>query len=225
MQKKPVLKVFDLDRTVTRIPTYTLFLILSALRIRPWRLPAFIFVFPFMLAYKLGLVDRRGLKQIMHWLLLGSSLDRRTVDKVANDFADRVLARHVYPQALEMIRTALADGSRVILATASYEFYVSAIARRLGVSEVVATKSRWVGDRLTHRVDGPNCYGWSKFEMLRDYFRRSDTILNDNYVIFYSDHISDRPVFEFVDEPVATNPSTKLRKLAALRGWKVVEWR
>jgi len=41
---------------------------------------------------------------------------------------------------------------------------------------------------------------------------------------FYSDSSSDRPVFEWVDEPVAVNPSRKLARLASEKGWTIQNW-
>ena len=43
-------------------------------------------------------------------------------------------------------------------------------------------------------------------------------------VRFCSDHVSDRPAFEWADEPVAVNPHDKLRRLAEQRGWKIEDW-
>jgi phosphoserine phosphatase len=43
-------------------------------------------------------------------------------------------------------------------------------------------------------------------------------------VRFYSDHVSDRPAFEWSDEPVAVNPHAKLRRLAEQRGWTIEDW-
>jgi phosphoserine phosphatase len=44
------------------------------------------------------------------------------------------------------------------------------------------------------------------------------------HVRFYSDHVSDQPVFEWADEPVAVNPHGRLRRLAEQRGWAVEDW-
>jgi phosphoserine phosphatase len=44
------------------------------------------------------------------------------------------------------------------------------------------------------------------------------------HVRFYSDHVSDRPAFEWADEPVAVNPHEKLRRLAEQRGWAIKDW-
>ena len=59
-----LLAIYDMDRTVTRRPTYTPFLLHAALRLAPWRLllaPAVLIV---SLVYLLGLVDRGRLKEI-----------------------------------------------------------------------------------------------------------------------------------------------------------------
>jgi phosphoserine phosphatase len=44
------------------------------------------------------------------------------------------------------------------------------------------------------------------------------------HVRFYSDHVSDRPAFEWADEPVAVNPHGTLRLLAEERGWAIEDW-
>ena len=41
---------------------------------------------------------------------------------------------------------------------------------------------------------------------------------------FYSDHVSDAPVLEWADEPVAVNAHGPLRTLAKARGWPIVDW-
>jgi hypothetical protein len=52
------LAVYDLDRTITRKPTYTLFLIHCAMRRQQWRLIFVPVVILAMLAYAMGLFDR-----------------------------------------------------------------------------------------------------------------------------------------------------------------------
>ena len=43
-------------------------------------------------------------------------------------------------------------------------------------------------------------------------------------VRFYSDHVSDEPVLAWADTAIAVNPSRGLRRLAARRGWEIVDW-
>ncbi len=58
--------------------------------------------------------------------------------------------------------------------------------------------------------------------MIVDWLERSG--FDRLHVRFYSDHASDKPVFEWADEPVAVNPHGRLRRLADQRGWAVEDW-
>lgn len=55
--------------------------------------------------------------------------------------------------------------------------------------------------------------------MAREGLTRSDLRIR-----FYSDHVSDAPVLEWADEPFAVNAHGPLRKLAAAKGWTVLDW-
>lgn len=224
MLEKPRVLIFDLDRTITRLPTYTPFLLRSALKLAPWRLVLIIFLIPFFGAYAVGLVDRKGLKQIMHRMFLGANLKKHRVEMIANRFADHIIPAGVFDQARDLISCAQTRGDRVILATASHRFYVTAIANRLNIGEIVATKSVWRNDALTWKIDGENCYGDGKVRMVRDHLANAGVDPVMHHIVFYSDHISDLPLFELSDEPVATNPSATLRDLARHRGWQILEW-
>jgi phosphoserine phosphatase len=60
--------------------------------------------------------------------------------------------------------------------------------------------------------------------MIADWVEQSGLKGAHGHVRFYSDHVSDRPVFEWADEPVAVNPHGKLRRLAERCGWKIEDW-
>jgi phosphoserine phosphatase len=42
--------------------------------------------------------------------------------------------------------------------------------------------------------------------------------------IFYTDSFADLSVLEVVGTPVAVNPDLRLRRVAAKRGWSIVDW-
>ena len=60
--------------------------------------------------------------------------------------------------------------------------------------------------------------------MITGWFARTGFARAATHIRFYSDHASDRPTFDWVDEPVAVNPHAKLRRLASDRGWRIVDW-
>ena len=219
------LAIYDLDRTITRRPTYTLFLIHCALRRQRWRLlfvPAVIIA---MLAYAAGLFDRGRLKEICQSLLIGRHIHAADLRPLAESFADATVAGNVRPGARWAIERDRQQGRRLVLATASYRLYADAIAERLGFDDVIATGSViGLDDRVHAKIDGDNCYGPAKLRMIAEWVERSGLTGVHGHVRFYSDHASDAPVFDWSDEPVAVNPHARLARLAATRGWAVEDW-
>ncbi len=219
------LAIYDMDRTVTRRATYTPFLLHCALRRAPWRLLLLPFVALSMLAYVTRLIDRGRLKEINHRLLVGHRVHPKELKPLIESFADKQVATNVRPGARAAIARDKADGRRLVLATASYRLYADAIAERLGFDDVIGTGSIiGLDDRVHARIAGENCYGPAKLRMIADWVEASGLKGARGHVRFYSDHVSDRPAFEWSDEPVAVNPHGKLRRLAEARGWAVEDW-
>jgi HAD superfamily hydrolase (TIGR01490 family) len=219
------LAIYDMDRTVTRRATYTPFLLHCALRRAPWRLLLLPFVALSMLAYVTRLIDRGRLKEINHRLLVGHRVHPRELKPLIESFADKQVATNVRPGARAAIARDKADGRRLVLATASYRLYADAIAQRLGFDDVIGTHSLIGLDERVHaRIAGENCYGPAKLRMIADWVEASGLKGARGHVRFYSDHVSDRPAFEWSDEPVAVNPHGKLRRLAEARGWAIEDW-
>ncbi len=219
------LAIYDMDRTVTRRATYTPFLIHCATRRAPWRLLLLPLVALSMLAYVLRLIDRGKLKEINHRLLLGAKIHPRELKPLVESFADRQVAANIRPGARSAIARDKAEGRRLVLATASYRLYADAIAKRLGFDDVIGTGSLIGIDQRVHaKIAGENCYGPAKMRMIADWVEKSGLKGVHGHVRFYSDHVSDRPAFEWADEAVAVNPHGKLRRLADRRGWTIEDW-
>jgi len=219
------LAVYDMDRTVTRRATYTPFLLHCATRRAPWRLLFLPLVALSMLAYVARVIDRAKLKEINHRLLLGQMIHPRELKPLVESFADKQLASNIRPGARAAIARDKVEGRRLVLATASYRLYADAIAERLGFDDVIGTGSIvGLDDRVHARIAGENCYGPAKLRMIADWVEASGLRRAHGHVRFYSDHVSDRPAFEWADEPVAVNPHRKLRRLAERRGWRIEDW-
>jgi HAD superfamily hydrolase (TIGR01490 family) len=219
------LAIYDMDRTVTKRPTYTPFLIHCAIERAPWRLLFLPLVAVAMLSYAAKIIDRARLKEICHALLLGRSIHPKDLKPLVDSFADATVSGNIRPGARQAIGRDKAEGRRLVLATASYRLYADAIAARLGFDDVIATGSViGLDDGVLARIDGENCYGEAKKRMVDDWVEASGLTGKHGHVRFYSDHVSDAPVFDWADEPVAVNPHGKLRELATARGWAVEDW-
>jgi len=219
------LAIYDMDRTVTKRATYTPFLLHCARRRAPWRLLFLPIVLLSMIAYLLKLIDRGRLKEINHHLLLGGTIHPSELKPLVDSFADAQIAANIRPGALKAIARDKSEGRRLVLATASYRLYADAIAERLGFDDVIGTGSViGLDDRVRAKIAGENCYGPAKKLMIDEWIAKSGLIGDHGHVRFYSDHASDRPVFEWAQEAVAVNPHAKLQRLAEERGWRIEDW-
>jgi HAD superfamily hydrolase (TIGR01490 family) len=221
-----LLAIYDMDRTVTRRATYTPFLIHAALSLAPWRLLLLPIVALTMLAYVLKLVDRGRLKEINYRLLVGAGVPPGRLEPVVESFAERQVAANILPGARAAIAADKEAGRRLVLATASYRLYAAAIARRLGFDDVIATETGLdAKGRVTARIDGSNCYGLAKRDMIEAWLQRQGLARDAVHIRFYSDHVSDAPSHRLADEPVAANAHRRLVRLAQAEGWEVLDWR
>ncbi len=220
------LAIYDMDKTVTRRPTYTPFLIHAARTRQPWRLLLLPFVAVTILAYLARLIDRGRLKEFNHALLIGRTLPATEAVTLAESFARETLAKNILPEARNRIDAEKAGGYRLVLATASYAFYAGAIARALGFDDTIGTMTRTdVSGALLACIDAQNCYGTAKLEMVEAWMTREGLKRADCHIRFYSDHVSDAPCLNWADEAYATNAHAPLAALAKQRGWEVLDWR
>jgi len=220
-----LLAIYDMDKTITHAPTWTPFLIHSARSGAPWRL-ALVPVAAFAaMGYVARLMSRGRLKQVMQRMMLGKSMSPEQERRAATAFADRVTKDGVFAAALRQIEADRAAGYRLVMATASYRFYVEAIAERLGFDAVIGTESlRDAKGHLLAGIDGENCYGPAKLAMIEAWMAREGIARADAHVRFYSDHVSDAPTFAWADEPFAVNAHGPLRLLAKAKGWPMPDW-
>lgn len=219
------LAIYDMDKTITRQPTWTPFLAFAMRGRARWRLALMPAAAIAGLAYVAKLIDRAKLKQTTQWLVMGGSTAATRVDELSAAFADHIVATGVLDAARKRIAADKAEGYRLVMATASYAFYARAIAERLGFDAVIATDH--LGQDLDYvraRIAGDNCYDAAKLRMITDWMAGEGIPREAAHIRAYSDHVSDAPMLQFADEPYAANPHKPLAELAGERGWPRVDW-
>ena len=222
---KTALAIYDMDRTITRRPTYAAFMWRATTRLAPWRMllaPLLLFT---GLAYLMGFIDRGRLKELNFRLLVGRVAPER-LDRVVQGFADSQVRTNIMPGARARLAEDKAAGRRLVLATASYRLYAAAIAQRLGFDDVIATDVEYDRQgRTVARIDGVNCYGLGKLDMIEAWLQRQGLERDAVHIRFYSDHVSDSVVHRWANEAFATNAHARLIRVAEQEGWEVLDWR
>lgn len=143
-------------------------------------------------------------------------------------FMDQIVHPAIREEALALVRAHQRRGDHVAIITATNAFVTRPIAEAFGVSDLIAVE-------LEHD-DSPGGSGWitgaiagipsareGKVQRFEQWLHERELGWADVAVTFYSDSTNDLPLLERADEPVATNPDARLRAIALLRGWRILD--
>lgn len=216
----PRAALFDMDRTLVRVDTATLYVryqraigevgVRDSLRVAYW-----------LLQYTFGVVDAERVARKALSAYRGKS-ERWMIERCDAWFTEWVLP-HVADAGRRAVRRHQQGGDVVAIVTGATPYAARPLARELGIEHVVCTElSIDEQGRFTGEIDPPMCYGEGKIARTERVARAHGFDLSD--ATFYSDSITDLPLLERVREPVAVNPDARLARVARRRGWRVERW-
>ncbi len=164
--------------------------------------------------------DRRLLNIAMAEIFKGISHDRLLA--LGEEYCERVLTRHLYPRAVELLHANRAAGLEPILVTGSPDFVADPLARRLGVATVAANRFVFSRERATGRLHEPIMAGAEKAAWCAEYAAANGLELRDCWG--YADSIYDLDFLAALGHPVAVNPDRRLERTAISRRWPIVRF-
>jgi len=216
--------IFDLDETLTTRGTWGRFVSL-VIKGKPWKLAGLWARAAFgQVIYKVGSAERISVKRgMLRWSLSGQSRD--VLAALAEEFADNEIANGLRPGAIRQLDIHRAAGDEIMIASAGADIVVEAIAKRLGINEVVCTKLAWKDGICARHFGSENCYGPGKLDMLSKRLETFDDFQREAaHITMYTDSYSDLPVLKFADKGVAVNADARLTREAAIHGFETVDW-
>lgn len=216
----PGIDFFDVDHTITRHSSGARYI---SLAIRKRILPArLLFIVPYYsLTYKLGTFR---LKEYADGFPFLKGVRREVLEDIAKESFETKLREDIFPGAISLIRDLQAAGRKIALATSSIDIIVRPLAEYLGVAKVIATSLEFRDGVCTGQMaGGVPLFRNEKRRYVLEYIDASGEKRED--CSFYSDSIYDPPLLEEVGRPVAVNPDFRLRKVARLKGWPIVDFR
>ncbi|MBC8496335.1 MAG: HAD-IB family phosphatase [Chloroflexi bacterium] len=169
--------------------------------------------FPLM---KLGLLDRQ--KTMTAWLQAEIGLLRGLPMSEVNAMAEWVVFNEMWPKCrpeilLEFEKKRL-SGAQIVVVSGAYQPIVEAFARKMD-ARAIGTQLRYEDGRLSGIELPVNSYQ-HKTEKVRVLYPDA------RIVAAYGDTLSDLPMMEMSEQPVAVYPDAKLLRVAEERGWRVM---
>ena len=217
MQRK--IAVFDVDNTI--VDGFTEKIFAQYLFWRGQFPPGlFIDLLFWFIKYKLNFkVDLVGIRRKMFSLFGGHGV-AEVAEIFSRCFSEKIKPR-IFPEAIRRIRKHQEMGYEIVLISASLEPLILELRGFLGVKYSIATKLSVVNGYYDGNVEGEIIYGGNKVYALTAFAEANGFTFSGSYV--YCDHISDLPVMEICEHPIAINPGKQLKKIAEERRWEVVK--
>jgi len=157
--------------------------------------------------------DRRLLNMKLFEAYKGVSRDR--LWELGEEYCERVLMRHLYPRAIEMLEANRAAGIEPVLVTGSPDFLVEPLSRRLNVDHFAANRLVYSRGIATGRMLEPVMAGSEKAIWCESFAAERRVSLAAYY---------DLPFLCALGHPVAVNPDRRLLAAAHNRKWPIVRF-
>ncbi|HEY2525347.1 MAG TPA: HAD-IB family hydrolase [Candidatus Binataceae bacterium] len=164
--------------------------------------------------------DRRLLNMKLFEAYKGVSRDR--LWELGEEYCERVLMRHLYPRAIEMLEANRAAGIEPVLVTGSPDFLVEPLSRGLNIDHFAANRLVYSRGIATGRMLEPVMAGSEKAVWCESFAAERRVSLDACWG--YADSYYDLPFLCALGHPVAVNPDRRLLAAAHNRKWPIVRF-
>lgn len=219
--KEQPVAVFDLDGTISDRDTYVHFLVFC-LKKKPLRFLRTPVLPIYLIVHKLGLRSNHWLKaRFLRTVVAGIAPAELTL--ITAEFVDVTMHTNIKEEALLELARLRGEGYLLVLATASFSFYVNQIFSALDMDELLCSSAQTDADGvLTGEIDGENCIGEEKARRIQKLLchRRLKQVARG-----YSDSAVDFPMLKMSAVAFLVDPKAATVKAAARYGYQILYWK
>ena len=164
-----------------------------------------------------GILDRE--KAMAEWMRREINLLKGFSPDEFNEVAEWIVENEMWSQRRDYMVKELekfnGSGTKIVLVSSAYQPLVDLFADHID-ADAIGSSLIYQENKLTG-VETP----------MNAYQQKADNILarykNEKISAAYGDTMSDLPMMEISEEPVAVTPSPELRKIAEHRGWRIID--
>lgn len=128
------------------------------------------------------------------------------------------IARLIYPESRALVEAHQAKGHTLAVISSATPYQVEPAAHDLDIKHVLCSHLEVENGEFTGGVIRPTCFGQGKVTAAEKLAAETGADLDRSF--FYSDSTDDLQLLDRVGKPQPLNPSRKLARVAADRGWK-----
>ncbi len=143
--------------------------------------------------------------------------------KLRQQFIDEKIKPIMTQTGKKLIDESQAEGSTVIIATATNDFVTRPIADLFNVDTLIATEFEIQNNHFTGKVLGEPCFRDGKLNKVKKWINENDYDLSKTS--FYSDSFNDLPLLEQVKYPIIVDGDDKLVEIGKNNNWECISFR
>ena len=152
-----------------------------------------------------------------------ASIPKDKVDALVAEYVKTVVADKIFKEAKDLLIKLEEEKEQILLISASADFIVKAVAKSIGIKDVIAVKIRVENGFYTNKIEGVPSFKEGKVICLEKYLMDHPQI--DGKITFYTDSINDLPLCLTADEVFTVNPGLLLRQKALENNWPILNWK
>jgi HAD superfamily hydrolase (TIGR01490 family) len=201
--------IFDVDRTLVRLPTERLFFLFLFWRriISPPRALRFLKELTFHRQ------DRYRNKSYLQGLAVPE------IETLARDCYQKLIKPRLSRVGQACLLAHQNQGHKIIVLTGSLECLMLSLKKDLAADWLIATQLQTSSNHYTGAIAGLHPRGQNKLRLLLELSQVAGFDLSQSFA--YADHLSDLPLLQHVGRPVAVNPSPQLKTFAQAHSWPI----
>lgn len=167
--------------------------------------------------YVVGIFSAQQAKE--HFLAFIDGIEEEKMQELVREFYEKSLVNIFYKDAIETMKRLKSEGCKIILISASAEFYLNELYKIKEIDKIIGTKFKVVNGKHTRIIEGYNCKGEVKVERLMEYIKEENMDVDFKNSYMFSDSLSDSPLFHLVGHPYLINYKKNHDKFEVLN-WK-----
>jgi HAD superfamily hydrolase (TIGR01490 family) len=153
------------------------------------------------------------------WL---KGLRQEPIDELSKEVVDKYLIRSIRPEIIKAMGFHRENNAGLVILSSAISSICFPMGRHLGVEEIICTTMEIAEGIMTGKPEGNFCFGAEKRIRLLSFCEKNHYDPAEAW--YYSDSVSDLPVFEVVGHPVCITPDKKLTRIASEKGWEICDW-
>lgn len=210
------LAIFDVDYTLTKRETAMEFMFFMMKK-----QPKFLLHFPKSVfsafLYFLKIYDAKKAKE--EFLGFIKNIEENKMKEIAKEFYSKKLSKILYKDAINTLKKLKSEGYKIVLISASAEFYLNQLYNIKEVDKVIGTRFQVIDGKYYNKIIGENCKGEAKVKRLKEYIKEQSIEVDFKNSYMFSDSMADLPLFKLVGNPYQINAKKNKYNIDILN-WK-----